>query len=360
MYMKDSIKLLKALSDASGISGFEDDVIEVIRSVEPDRFTVEEDKMRNAYIRFADAELTDNELTIMLDAHSDEVGFIVQSIQNNGLLRFLPVGGWIPANASAQKVRVGTRDGNEISGIISSKPPHFMSEEERQKPPSFDSLFIDVGASSRAEAEETFGIEVGAPVVPDVALEYIEQNDRVIGKAFDNRMGCACVLETMKRLGGAPKGTNVVGAIASQEEVGTRGAVLTARKVKPDVAIVFEGTPADDSFRGEDAAQAVLGKGPQIRHMDKSMITSPRFVKFARAVAKAEKIPFQDAVRKGGGTNGGPIHLSEEGIPTIVLGVPVRYVHTHYGIASVFDYDACVDWAVKIIKTLTREDYDAF
>ncbi len=358
--MKESVKLLEALSNASGVSGAEDEVVKVIRSFEQELLEVEEDKLRNVYLHYKNTEKTEASFTIMLDAHSDEVGFIVQSIKKNGLLKFLPVGGWIPFNAAAQKVRVQTRDGKEISGIISSKPPHFMSEEERQKPPSFETLFIDIGASSKEEVETVFGVEVGAPVVPDVRLEYIAQNDRVIGKAFDNRIGCACVLETLKRVGGPLDGKELVGAIASQEEVGTRGAVITARKVKPDLAIVFEGTPADDGFKPDDEAQSVLGRGPQIRHMDRSMITSPRFVKFARQVAKQAGIPFQDAVRKGGGTNGGPIHLSESGVPTIVLGVPVRYVHSHYGIASIKDYEQCILWAIKIIEAVSREDLEAF
>ncbi len=296
----------------------------------------------------------------MLDAHSDEVGFIVQSIKSNGLINFLPLGGWIPYNASAQKVRIRNRDGEEITGIVSSKPPHFMSEDDRKKQVDFDTLFIDVGASSKEEVVDVFKIDVGAPIVPDVSFEYVKRNETMIGKAFDNRVGCACVLEVMNETIETPNGKFLVGAIASQEEIGTRGAVITANQIKPDIAIVFEGTPADDGFKPSDEAQSVLGSGPQIRHMDRSMITNPRFVKFAREVAIEHGIEFQDAVRKGGGTNGGPIHLAESGIPTIVLGVPVRYVHTHYGISSYSDYEKCLQWAKKIIEHITKEIVDSF
>lgn len=358
--MNSSVRLLEKLSNANGISGFEDHVVDVIKSFEPDRFEYEEDTLRNVFITDKSAQADKGAIRIMLDAHSDEVGFIVQSIKDSGLIKFLPIGGWIPFNASAQKVKVLNRDGEEITGIISSKPPHFMSEEERKKPVDFDTLFIDVGASSKEEVMEVFKIDVGAPVTPDVAFEHVERNDTMIGKAFDNRIGCACVLEVMKAASDIGNNKEVVGAIASQEEIGTRGAVITARKIKPDIAIVFEGTPADDGFKPNDEAQSVLGKGPQIRHIDRSMITNPRFVKFARKVAQEHGIDFQDAVRKGGGTNGGPIHLAEAGIPTIVLGVPVRYVHTHYGISAVSDYEKCIQWALEIIQCIEKEDVTGF
>jgi len=358
--MKSSIELLESLSNANGVSGFEDEVIAVIREFSYELFNIEEDTLRNAYITYKGQEPDSRKKTIMLDAHSDEVGFIVQSIKENGLLKFLPMGGWIPNNASAQRVKVRDRNGDYITGIISSKPPHFMTSEEREKAISFDNLFIDVGASSKQEVIEVFGIEVGAPVIPAVQFEYVTKNNTFIGKAFDNRIGCACVLDAMKNLVDTKIPFNIVGAIASQEEVGTRGAVITSERVKPDLAIVFEGTPADDGFKPNDEAQSVLGKGPQIRHMDRSMITNPRFVKFSRQVAKDSSIPFQDAVRSGGGTNGGPIHLAHQGIPTIVIGVPVRYVHTHYGISSIFDYEQCILWATEIIKNLTPDDLNSF
>ncbi len=353
--MNKSIRLLQSLSDADGISGFEDSVVEVIKNTGSDKFEFAEDCFRNVYIEHKSNTRDSKEITVMLDGHSDEVGFIIQSIKNNGLMKFLPVGGWIPYNAAAQKVRILNSEGHYITGIVSSKPPHFMTAEERDKPVDFNTLFIDVGASSKQEVLEIFKIQVGAPVTPDVRFEFNEVNNTMIGKAFDNRIGCACVLEVMDRLAGHNLDMNIVGAIASQEEVGTRGAVITANKIKPDLAIVFEGTPADDGFKPEDEAQSVLGQGPQIRHIDRSMITNPRLVKFAREVALENNIDFQDAVRSGGGTNGGPIHLSNNGVPTIVIGVPVRYVHTHYGIASAIDYEKCIEWARLIIEKLTKE-----
>ncbi|WDV46586.1 M42 family peptidase [Clostridiaceae bacterium M8S5] len=350
--MNDKVKLLEMLSNANGAPGFEDEVVNVIRENTNNLFDITEDVMRNVYMSVKGKKRDENKITVMLDAHSDEVAFIVQSIKANGLIKFLPLGGWALYNISAQKVRIKNCDNKYITGIVSSKPPHFLSEEEKNTQIKIQQLFIDVGASSREEVIEKFGIEVGAPIVPDVKFEYNYINDTFIGKAFDNRIGCGCVIETIKALADEDLNVNLIGAIAAQEEVGTRGAVITSNTVKPDIAIVFEGTPADDGFKPDDEAQSVLKKGPQIRHFDRSMITHPRFVKFARGIAIKNNIPIQDAVRSGGGTNGGKIHLSNNGVPTIVIGVPVRYIHTHYGISTIIDYENTIKWATEIVRSL--------
>lgn len=348
--MKQQQALIEALSNAKGISGFEDEVLEVIKSYGSDNLIFSEDSFKNLFIRLKDS--PKKKYTIMIDGHSDEVGFMVQSIKSNGLIKFLPVGGWIPYNAAAQKVKIRNSNGEYISGIISSKPPHFMTEDERKQPVEFIHLSIDIGATSKNEVINLFEIEVGAPIIPDAQFEYNTINNTMIGKAFDNRIGCACVLETLRRVENDLLDINVVGTISAQEESGLRGAKISAETVKPDLAIVFEGTPADDSFTPEDEAQSVLKKGPQIRHMDRAMISHPNFTKFAREIAKSNNIPFQDAVRVGGGTNGAPIHLSNGGVPTIVIGVPVRYIHTHFGITAMEDFQNTVEWAVKILQAL--------
>ena len=173
-------------------------------------------------------------------------------------------------------------------------------------------MVIDIGATSKEEVEKVFNIHIGAPVVPDVTFEYNEETDVMLGKAFDNRVGCAAVLETMKDLKGSDLDVDVVGVLSSQEEIGERGAFVTRDVVKPDIAICFEGCPADDTFRS------------------------------------------------GGGTNGGPIHTSNGGVPVIVIGVPVRYIHSHHGFASLTDYKNSVKLAVEIIKHLNDETIKSF
>lgn len=358
------IQELEILSNANGTPGFEDEVVEVLREQTEQLGRQEEDSLRNFYVYPEDTSAPDDSRpTLMLDAHTDEVGFVVQAIMPNGMLRFLPLGGWIPANAAAQRVRVKAIDGTYIPGLIASKPPHFMSAGERDKALSFDDMLIDIGASSEDKAREEFGIRLGAPVVPDVAFEHLPgRGDLVIGKAFDNRIGCVALNATLRELKKMELKVRTIGAYAAQEEVGVRGAQLTARKVQPDIAICFEGAPADDSFSlpGGAPAQTVLGKGPMLRHVDVRMITNPRFQRFALDLAEEAGIPVQEAVRQGGGTNGAVIHLTGQGVPCIVIGIPVRYAHTHYGISQYSDIENAVKLAVAIASKLDRKTVDGF
>lgn len=351
------VKFIEKLSNASGVSGFEDEVLDVVRKEVKDQWSVTEDSLRNLYISGdEDIDLP----VVMIDGHTDEVGFMVQCILPNGLLQFVPLGGWIPTNVPAHRVRVMDREGEYHVGVVTSKPPHFMTPSERERKLDISDMYIDLGVTSYEEVVEMLGIEPGAPVVPHVEFLYNNKTGIISGKAFDNRLGCAAVIDTLKELTGEALDINVVGTLTSQEEVGTRGSAVATRRVKPHVAIVFEGTPADDVYRDRYAAQGALRKGPQIRHRDSSMIANPRFTRMARDTARELGIPYQDAVRIAGGTNGGKIHLSNYGVPTIVLGVPTRYAHTHYGYAAMEDYSNTVKLAVEIIKRLDWKVINSF
>lgn len=351
--MNNQLKFIEALSNASGAPGFEDDVVKVVKEYVGDTFNIVEDKMRNLCLY--SKKYDESKPTMMLDGHSDEVAFMVQSIQANGLIKFIALGGWFSQNVGAHKVKIRNSDGNYITGLVASKPPHFMSVEERSKIVQISDMLIDVGANSFEEVSEIFKIEPGAPIVPHAIFEYVKENDTMIGKAFDNRLGCALVVETMLAVESMDLDINVVGAISSQEEVGTRGSQLTSKYIKPDVAIVFEGTPADDSHRGPYERQGALKAGTQIRHRDNSMVGNPHFIKYARDIAKEQGLSFQDAIRQSGGTDAGKIHLSEKAVPTLVFGVPVRYAHTHFGVSSYEDFKTTINWAVEIIKDITKE-----
>ena len=347
------LKMISALSNAFGPSGFEDDVVALARSFVPQSARIEEDCLCNLYIYRP--ENTGRRPVLQLDAHSDEVGFMVQAIRPNGTLKFIPLGGWVNSNIPAHKVKVRARDGSLISGVTAAKPPHFMTAEEKTRMPALEEMSIDVGASSPEEAKERFGIRVAAPAAPDVAFDYDEKHDLMIGKAFDNRLGCAAILAALEQLAGEQLAVDVVGAMAAQEEMGTRGANVTARHVKPDIAIVFEGCPADDTVVEPWLSQTAIHRGPMLRHIDARMITNPRFQRWALDLAEELKIPVQEAVRTGGATNGAPIHLSNQGVPCIVIGFPVRYIHSHYGIASLADFENGVTLAAEIIKRLDAE-----
>ena len=349
----DKIKLIEELTTAFGPSGFEEDLVELIKNNLKD-LDLESDSMNNVYAKYKNS--GDKNFTVQLDAHTDEVGFMVQSIFDNGTLAIVPLGGWVLTNVPAHLVAIRNKDGELIEGITGSTPPHFMSQEERNRPLDIEKMFIDIGASSYEEVVEDFKIEPGAPVAPLVDFRYDEDHDLIRGKAFDNRLGCACIIETMKRLKDADLNINLVGAFAAQEEVGMRGAKVTSQKVKPDLAIVFEGSPADDLYFGKNQAQGALGAGVQIRHFDKSYIGNPEFINLAKNLADENGIKYQSAIRRAGSTNAGAIHLSDEGVPVLVLGIPSRYVHSHYNFARLSDFEATVELAVKVLQNLNDEN----
>lgn len=352
MNKKESLQIIKELSEANGISGFEDEVDEIIRNQTAGLGETKEDSLRNFYVYRKGQK---GKPVLQLDAHLDELGFMVQCIKPNGTLKFITIGGWVNCCIPAHKVRVKTVNGSYIPGIVVSKPPHFMTVSERTTLPSVDEMSIDIGASSAEEAYKEFGIRIGAPVVPDAQFAYDEKHDIMIGKAFDCRIGCAAIIDVLKELDGMDLDVDLVAAFSSQEEIGSRGAVVTCNTVKPDIAIVFEGCPADDTVVEPYAAQTCLHKGPMLRHIDARMITNPRYQRFAMDVAEENSIAMQTSVRLGGSTNGAPIHLSNAGVPVIVIGIPIRYAHTHYGMASYFDYENGVKLAVEIIKKLNKD-----
>ncbi|GHU09071.1 peptidase M42 [Spirochaetia bacterium] len=359
--MNEYLTLISDLSNAAGISGFEDEAVAVLRRYSADMVragvtTSSEDSMRNFYLNRSSsgANASGTLPRLMLDAHSDEVGFMIRTIKPNGTMEFITIGGWAPATVPAHRVRVRNSDGVYIPGIIAMKPTHFMTEAERSAAPVITNLVIDVGASSGRELREDYRIGIGAPVVPDTVFEYRENSGIMIGKAFDNRLGCAALLAVQQRLAGTELGVELCAAFASQEEVGLRGATVTVQTVKPDIAIVFEGAPADDTVAEEYARQTALKKGPMLRHIDERMITNPCFQRFALDIARKNNIPVQEGVRTGGATNGGAIHLGGKAIPVIVIGIPVRYIHTHYGIAAYQDFESAVQLGCEIIKALNK------
>jgi putative aminopeptidase FrvX len=350
MDKQNTLALIQEISNAPGVSGFEDEAAALIRQRCEGLGEHSEDAMRNVYLRRSPWQ--EGLPTLLLDAHSDEVGFMVKAVRPNGTLEFIPLGGWLPSSVPAHRVLVRDDSGSWIPGVIASKPPHFLSDAEKKQTPEIADMVIDVGASSDREIREDYHISVAAPVTPDVRFEYRAGHDTMIGKAFDNRLGCAAIIETLRELAGSDLGVNIAGAFAAQEEVGLRGATVTAQAVKPDIAIAFEGSPADDTVVESYAAQTLLRKGPMLRHIDARMITNPRFQRFALNMAREKGIPVQEAVRTGGATNGGIIHLTGKAVPVIVIGIPVRYIHTHYGIASYGDFEHSVRLACAIIRSL--------
>lgn len=350
---QEQLKWMERLSNAFGPSGFEEDVTAIAREYAQRFADVSEDNIRNLYIRRR--ENHGDRPLVMLDAHSDEVGFIVQFIKPNGTLQFLQLGSWNESSVPGTKVYVRNDLGEYVTGIVAAKPVHFMTEADRNKTLHTSDMVIDIGALSAEEVRDVFHVSVGAPVAPAVAFAADEARGIMTGKAFDCRVGCLALLMAMEQLAKEDLKVDVIGVLSSQEEVGGRGARVAARTVDPVVTVGFEGCPADDTFTESYAIQSAMKKGPMIRLMDVSMITHPRFSRFALEVCQDKGIPTQVSVRSGGGTNGGVYHSMQKGIPSITVSIPSRYVHTPQGFAAMQDVEDAARAAIEIVKALNQD-----
>lgn len=349
------IERIIALSNAFGPSGFEDEVSKLVKDELKGFDNLKEDKMRNVTCV---VNPKGKGPKVMLDAHLDEVGLIVQAVKPNGTMNFLTLGRIMPPNLPSSSFKIRNKEGVDIPAVVAAKPPHFTSAKERDAAPQIENMVLDCGSVSQEMTEEVYKVGIASPAVPNINCIYDEENRLFFGKAFDCRIGVAAEIETLKRLKGKKLPCVVQGSFAAQEEVGDRGVYCNYKELKPDVMICFEGCPADDTFQDPYMVQAAMYKGPMLRHFDVSMITHPRFQKFALDLARKKNIPVQESVRSGGGTNAGRIH--QEGVPCIVIGIPVRYIHSSNCYCTLDDYEAAVHLAVELAQALSQEVVDSF
>ncbi len=354
---KDQIDLIKDFSNANGAPGFEQEVANLFINKTSSKSNTDIDGIFNSYASLKSN--TGHRPVVQLDAHADAVGFIVQAVRPNGLLKFVALGGWIPTNVPAMKVRVRNKRGEYVTGVVATKPPHFMTDFEKKALPVISDMSIDIGSLSREETINEFEIDTGCPIVPDVECEYNPKNKMFFGKDFDNRLGAAALVNMIDNLDSLPLSVDVVAALSTQEEVGLRGVHATTRKIAPDLGIVFEGCPCDDTFYPDWLAQTGLKRGPMLRDMDTSFIANPIFENFADAIANEYQIPHTRSVRTGGGVNGSVVEYYE-GAPTIVVGIPVRYEHTAYNWANLEDFQNAVKLVTKIIEKMDMVTIKSF
>lgn len=339
-------QILIQLSDAFGPSGFENDVRDIFQREVTTSAEVDYDHLGSIIAKHYGSSTSPK---ILLAAHLDEVGLMVRGILPNGYLKVVPLGGWWPPTLVAQRVIIRTQNNQDHYGVMGAKPPHYMSEEEKSRILRLTDLYIDLGAHN-AEEVAALGIKVGDPVVPAVKTETLSPPDTLVGKAFDDRAGCAVIIKVLQELD--PTHPNlVIGAGTAQEENGVKGAVTVASKVQPDLCIVVEGAPADDFPDAGPIKQGQLGGGPQIRYLDPSMIANRSLVNLIGATSEKLGLKCQFAVREGGATDGREIQLSGSGVPCVVIGVPVRYAHSHQGILSLQDLKS----TVQLVKALLYE-----
>ena len=350
-----SIELLTELTQADAIPGHEEAVMQIFHSYLEGVGVVQKDRLGSIFCaKNGNAEKP----RILLDSHMDEVGFIVQHITSAGYVKFLPVGGWWAHTLLAQRVNILTKKG-KVPGVIGSTPPHLLSAGSRDKVMDIKDLYIDIGAETAEQAVEEYEVKPGSPIVPYGPFIPMRNSKLFSAKAFDNRVGVGLVIETLQQLNDHPN--TVIGTGSVQEEVGLRGARTVAAAAEPDVAIVLEGPPADDlPGSSSDSLQGKLGGGVQIRLYDPSMIANPRLTELTIETATAHQIPHQIAVRTSGGTDAGAIHQVGRGVPSIVLGVPARYVHSHVSIINIDDYRATLDLLLRLIPQLDSVTVDNF
>jgi len=344
----NSIDLLRELSDAFGVSGFEDEVRGLIEArIRPFVDEVTVDPLGNLIATRAGT----GERVLMLDAHTDEVGFMVKWIDDDGFLRLAAIGGWDERIIPGHRVEIRTRAGELRHGVIGTSPPHILSPEERKSPIPLDKLFVDVGATSRHEAAD-MGFRIGDPLT--IHYPFVEVTDGyVTGKAFDDRAGCAVLLETAGRLAETDLPMKTVFSFSFGEEVGLRGARTAAYQIKPDLAIALEGTIGADTPGVPDENQPTrLGRGPAISLADRSIIVSPKVVKALEAAADAAAIPYQYKLPTYGGCDAGAIHLTRGGVLAGVLSVPCRFIHSPISTLRLNDYENTVRLLTGFIQTL--------
>ena len=337
--------LLRRLTLAPGAPGAEGAVRDIVRETLDQVSSISYDRLGSILCERAGK--VENP-RVVLDAHLDEVGFMVQSISSEGRVSIVPLGGWWGHVLLGQRVDI-ILDDAIVPGVIGCKPPHFLTASERDKVLQIDKMYVDVGASSRDEVVE-LGVRVGDPIVPHTEFIEMAVDGVLSSKAFDNRCGVGLLCETLLALGDDHPNT-VIGVGAVQEEVGCRGAETASALSNPDVAIVLEGTPADD-LPGVHQRQGALGLGPQIRFFDPTAISNRRLVQLVESVAIEKEIPVQLAVRRSGGTDARSIHRYGRGVPTVVIGVPARYIHTHASIIQWQDYVLARDLLVEVVKRL--------
>ncbi len=344
-----ALNLLKSLTEAHGAPGSEDGVRAIFTQELQSCGDISHDQLGSTVCTRSGPR---GGPRVLITAHFDEVGFAVQSITRQGFVKFVALGGWWTHNLLAQRVRILTKSGREVLGIVGSTPPHFLTEGQRDKVLPIEQLFIDVGAASREEAMEELGLGLGDPIVPHSEFTHMAKSDLLVSKAFDNRVGCAVMIQVMQELAKRKTPNTLIAAGTVQEEVGCRGAVTAAAEAKPDVAIILEGTPADDAPPGPDEPQGSLGKGVQIRLLDPTALMHRRLVEFARTTATKSHIPHQIAVRRSGGTDAKSFQIHHTGVPCVVLGVPARYIHSHNSILHLQDYFSAVDLVRTLVQNL--------
>lgn len=354
--MDATTRILKELTEAHGVPGYEDPIRAVLRKHLEPLGVISEDKLGNLFCEKTGASEAPR---VMLAGHMDEIGFMVKHITKEGFLKFLPLGGWFDQTLLGQRVIIKTRKG-DVVGVIGAKPPHMLTPEDRNKVVVKKKMYIDIGATSAAQVDE-IGVRVGDPVIPRADFVTLASGDTYMSKAFDDRLGTALLVSALDQLQEQEHPNTVVGVATVQEEVGLRGAKTSAWSANPDVAIILEIDIAGDVPGIKDEESAIkLGAGPSLLIYDARMIPNIKMRDFVIDTADELEIPLQLSYVEAGATDGGMIHIHKTGVPTVVLSVAARHIHSDSSIIHRNDYDNAVKLLVALLERLNQGTVKSF
>ena len=343
----DTVGLLEAISNAPGPPGLE----EPIRKVMVDQMKPYADKISFDGLGSIIAVQGSSGPRIMVDAHMDELGGMIRRVTPNGYLTMQMLGGWLDQALVDQRwIIVGSK--GPVEAITGIRDIHIMPPDERTRVFPRDSLFLDVGAKN-ADEVKAMGVGPGDAVVPDSKFQPLNGTGNYLGKAWDDRAGCAVVVEAMRRLAHSNHPNQIYYAITVQEEVGVRGAHTASEAIKPDLGIGWEGgVTIDAPGTHPEESQVKLGAGPAVFLFDSSELPNRKLVAFVNQTARDASIPLQFDLVQGYGDDAAEMQKTNGGLPAVNLAVPVRYTHSHNGIINRADFDKSVDLTVALLQKL--------
>lgn len=341
----ETLELFKTLTELPGTPGNEHQVRKFVRQeLEKYADDVIQDNLGGI---FGVKKGPENSPKILVAGHMDEVGFMVSSITDNGMIRFQPLGGWWNQVMLAQRVDIVTRE-KTVPGVIGSIPPHLLSDEVRNKPMDIKNMLIDVGADDKEDVK-AMGIRPGDQIVPVCPFTPMANPKKIMAKAWDNRYGVGLAIELLKELKDETLPNQLFSGANVMEEVGLRGAQASATMIQPDLFFALDASPANDAS-GDKNEFGQLGKGTLLRILDRSMVTHRGMREFILDTAETHKIPYQYFISQGG-TDAGRVHTANEGVPSAVIGICSRYIHTAASIIHTDDYAAAKELLTKLVKS---------
>lgn len=348
---KSSLKLLKELTELNGISGFENDVREYIKNELKDICTsITTDNLGSL---ICELKTDETKPLIMFTAHMDEVGFLVNSILDNGMIRLKQVGGWWSHVLLAQEMVVTNHKHQEFIGVIGAEPPHGLTREQKNQVLPIDTLYLDMGVSSKQNILD-LGINIGDPITPLTKFRVLNDHKTLLGKAFDNRLSIAIIIDLFKTIKRLDIPANVIFVASTQEEIGCRGAKTSTYLVEPDIGFAIDVTESYDT-PGAENNPSRLGTGPALALMDGASISHRGLFDLVEEVAKRKSIPYTYDLCVFGGTDSSEIHKTKMGIINMTLSIPCRYFHSHTSLIHKDDFDNTKKLLLNLIKVIDND-----